>query len=245
MGEGVTLFFVSPLSCSHTHTTHSQMVFSSSCTVYGDVQPDAVPIVETHPLSAASPYGRTKLMIEDIFRDLAVSDPSWNIILLRYFNPVGAHASGRIGEHPVGIPNNLMPYVQQVALGIRPHLNVFGSDYPTRDGTCIRDYIHVVDLAEGHVAALDKLDGVGPEAVAINLGTGTGTTVLEMVAAFEKASGKPVPLEMAPRRAGDTVAVWAATETAEKALGWKAKKGVDEMCVDQWRWASMNPKGYE
>ena len=203
-----------------------------------------MPIVETQPLSACSPYGRSKLVIENMFRDLAHSDPSWRIILLRYFNPVGAHESGRIGEHPVGIPNNLMPYVQQVALGIRPHLNVFGAEYPTRDGTCIRDYIHVVDLAEGHVAALDKLDGIGPAALAINLGTGTGTTVLEMVAAFEKASGKTLPVVMAPKRSGDTVAVWAATQTAENALGWKAKRDVNDMCVDQWRWASLNPSGY-
>jgi UDP-glucose 4-epimerase len=213
--------------------------------VYGDVQPENVPIVESHPLSACSPYGRTKLMIEDIFRDLAASDPSWHIILLRYFNPVGAHASGRIGEHPVGIPNNLMPFVQQVALGIRPKLAVFGSDYPTRDGTCIRDYIHVVDLAEGHTAALAALPKVGPAALAVNLGTGTGTTVLEMVAAFEKASGKKVPLELVARRGGDTVAVWAATGSAEAALGWRASRGIDAMCADQWRWASMNPKGYE
>eukprot|EP00884_Botryococcus_braunii_P011499 jgi/Botrbrau1/2034/Bobra.0047s0014.1 len=220
------------------------MVFSSSCTVYGN--PQYTPIDEKHPLQAASPYGRTKLIIEDIFRDVAVAEKDWRIILLRYFNPVGAHPSGRIGEHPVGIPNNLMPYVQQVALGQRPHLNVFGSDYPTRDGTCIRDYIHVMDLAEGHVAALKKLEGT-PDigCVPYNLGTGTGTTVLEMVKAFEEASGKKVEYVLAPRRAGDCIAVWAGTETAEKELGWRTKLNIADMCRDQWKWAVDNPKGYE
>ncbi|CAK0787697.1 UDP-glucose 4-epimerase Uge1 [Coccomyxa viridis] len=220
------------------------MVFSSSCTVYGN--PSKVPIDETHPLSAVSPYGRTKLIIEDIFRDYAEADKGWRTILLRYFNPVGAHPSGKIGEHPVGIPNNLMPYIQQVALGQRPELSVFGSDYPTRDGTCVRDYIHVMDLAEGHVAALDKLfrtPSLG--CVPINLGTGTGSTVLEMIKAFEEASGKTVKYKLVPRRQGDSVAVWAATETAEQQLGWKTKLGVDDMCRDQWKWASQYPKGYE
>ncbi|KAK9905085.1 hypothetical protein WJX75_009459 [Coccomyxa subellipsoidea] len=220
------------------------MVFSSSCTVYGN--PEKVPINEEHPLKAVSPYGRTKLIIEDIFRDVAAAEPEWRTILLRYFNPVGAHPSGKIGEHPVGIPNNLMPYVQQVALGQRPALSVFGSDYPTRDGTCVRDYIHVMDLAEGHVAALDKLfrtPDIG--CVPINLGTGMGTTVLEMVKAFEEASGKKVEYKLVDRRRGDSVAVWAATETAERELGWKTKLDINGMCRDQWKWASLYPKGYE
>eukprot|EP00890_Picochlorum_soloecismus_P000025 jgi/Picsp_1/1022/NSC_04506-R1_udp-glucose 4-epimerase len=219
------------------------MVFSSSCTVYGN--PQYVPIDEQHPLKAVSPYGRTKLIIEDIFRDLAKSDKEWNVILLRYFNPVGAHPSGKIGEHQVML-NNLMPWVQAVALGHRPVLNVYGTDYPTRDGTCVRDYIHVVDLAEGHVAALKKLESnkeLG--CIAYNLGTGTGTTVLEMVHAFEAASGLKVPLQLTDRRPGDAEAVWAATETAEKELGWKARLTVKEMCEDQWKWASQNPDGYE
>ncbi|BDA49464.1 Bifunctional UDP-glucose 4-epimerase and UDP-xylose 4-epimerase [Coccomyxa sp. Obi] len=214
------------------------MVFSSSCTVYGN--PEKVPIDEEHPLKALSPYGRTKLIIEDMFRDVAAAEREWRTILLRYFNPVGAHPSGKIGEHPVGIPNNLMPYVQQVALGQREALSVFGSDYPTRDGTCIRDYIHVMDLAEGHVAALDKLfrsPDIG--CVPINLGTGTGTTVLEMVKAFEEASGKKVAYKLVDRRAGDSVAVWAATETAERELGWKTKLDINDMCRDQWNWCKV------
>ena len=219
------------------------IVFSSSCTVYGN--PQYVPIDEAHPLAAVSPYGRTKLIIEDIFRDLAASDPAWRIVLLRYFNPVGAHASGRIGEHQVML-NNLMPWVQAVALKQRPTLAVYGTDYPTRDGTCVRDYIHVLDLAEGHVAALRKLAATEKlGCVAYNLGTGTGTTVLEMVHAFEAASGLAVPLALAARRPGDAEAVWAATETAEKELGWKATRAVGEMCEDQWRWASANPSGFD
>lgn len=220
------------------------MVFSSSCTVYG--LPDKVPITEEATLAAISPYGRTKLFQEDMFRDLGVSDPEWRILLLRYFNPVGAHPSGDLGEHPVGIPNNLMPYIQQVALGQRDFLRVWGSDYPTPDGTAIRDYIHVMDLAEGHVAAVVKVLktpdlGCKP----INLGTGKGSSVLEMIAAFEKASGKQVPYKLMDRRAGDSVAVWAATETAEKELGWVAKHTVDDMCVHQWQWATKYPQGYE
>lgn len=222
------------------------MVFSSSCTVYGN--PEYTPIDEKHPLRTASPYGRSKLIIEDMFRDLAASPEGkeWRIILLRYFNPVGAHPSGKIGEHPIGIPNNLMPYIQQVALGQRPYLNVYGSDYNTRDGTAIRDYIHVMDLAEGHVAAVQKLMNTpNLGCVPYNLGTGTGSTVLEMVKAFEKASGKKVNYELVPRRPGDTEAVWASTDTAEKELGWRTKLNVDDMCRDQWKWASENPKGYE
>lgn len=220
-----------------------RMVFSSSCTVYG--QPKYVPIDEAHSLAAINPYGRTKLIIEDIFRDVAAADPEWRVILLRYFNPVGAHPSGRIGEHQVML-NNLMPWVQAVALGHRPVLNVYGTDYGTRDGTCVRDYIHVMDLAEGHVAAVDKLEATpGIGCTPYNLGTGTGTTVLEMVHAFEAASGLKVNLNLTGRRPGDAEAVWAATETAERELGWWAKLTVKEMCADQWRWASQNPDGFE
>jgi len=220
------------------------LVFSSSCTVYG--MPDKSPITEDTPLGAINPYGRTKLFQEEMFRDLAASDPRWRILLLRYFNPVGAHPSGTIGEHPVGIPNNLMPYVQQVALGQRDFLRVWGGDYPTPDGTAIRDYIHVMDLAEGHVFAVAKVTATADYGCrAVNLGTGTGTSVLEMVAAFKAACGKDVPYKIMERRAGDSVAVWAATELAQKELGWKAKYDVHAMCVDQWRWATMFPQGYD
>ncbi|KAJ9514039.1 hypothetical protein QJQ45_021132 [Haematococcus lacustris] len=205
-----------------------QMVFSSSCTVYG--MPDKVPITEDTKLNAISPYGRTKLFQEEMFRDLSASDPEWRILLLRYFNPIGAHPSGQLGEHPVGIPNNLMPYIQQVALGQREVLRVWGNDYPTPDGTAIRDYIHVMDLAEGHVAAVVKtLKTPDMRCKPINLGTGTGSSVLEMVAAFEKASGKKVPYQIMDRRPGDSVAVWAATETAETELGWKAKYNINDI----------------
>ncbi|KAK9807927.1 hypothetical protein WJX73_003338 [Symbiochloris irregularis] len=221
------------------------MVFSSSCTVYGDVPQKDVPIKESQSLGAMSPYGRTKLIIEDMFRDVAASDKDWKIILLRYFNPVGAHPTGEIGEHPIGIPNNLMPYIQQVALNQRPMLSVFGSDYPTPDGTCVRDYIHVMDLAEGHALAMHKLlDTKDLGCVAYNLGTGTGTSVLEMIKAFEEASGKKVNHKLCDRRPGDTVAVYAATETAERELGWKTKLDVKDMCRDQWAWASKYPKGF-
>lgn len=220
-----------------------QMVFSSSCTVYGN--PQYVPIDEKHPLKAVSPYGRTKLIIEDIFRDLAASDKEWRIILLRYFNPVGAHPSGRIGEHQVML-NNLMPWIMAVAMGHREVLNVYGTDYPTKDGTCVRDYIHVMDLAEGHVAAVQKLEST-PDigCTAYNLGTGTGSTVLEMVHAFEEASGLKVKMNLTDRRPGDAEAVWAATDTAEKELGWKAKLTVKEMTADTWKWCHDNPNGYE
>jgi UDP-glucose 4-epimerase len=225
------------------------LVFSSSCTVYGN--PDEVPITEKEKLQAMSPYGRTKLFQEDMFRDLAASplekDPfPWRILLLRYFNPVGAHESGDIGEHPVGVPNNLMPYVHQVALGQRPFLRVFGGDYDTPDGTCIRDYIHVVDLAEGHVSAVDKLletKDFGCQAV--NLGTGKGTSVLEMVKTFQDVTGAKVEYKVVDRRAGDTVTVWASTTLAEQVLGWKSKRTLEDMCRDQWRWASKYPQGYE
>ncbi|BFI19997.1 UDP-glucose 4-epimerase [Marchantia polymorpha subsp. ruderalis] len=220
-----------------------KLVFSSSATVYG--QPKSVPCTEDFPVEALNPYGRTKLFIEEISRDLQYSDPEWRIILLRYFNPVGAHPSGLIGEDPRGIPNNLMPFVQQVAVGRLPELTVFGSDYNTRDGTGVRDYIHVQDLATGHSAALQKLfntKDIG--CAAYNLGTGRGTSVLEMVAAFEKACGKKLPLRIADRRPGDASELFAATEKAEKELGWKAESGIDDMCRDQWNWASRNPWGY-
>ncbi|XP_051129824.1 UDP-glucose 4-epimerase GEPI48-like [Andrographis paniculata] len=219
------------------------LVFSSSATVYG--WPKVVPCTEESPISAMNPYGRTKLFIEEICRDIYQSDKSWKIILLRYFNPVGAHSSGYIGEDPRGIPNNLMPFVQQVAVGRRPALTVFGTDYGTKDGTGVRDYIHVVDLADGHIAALKKLSDPSVGCEVYNLGTGKGTSVLEMVSSFEKVSGKKIPLEMADRRPGDAEIVYASTEKAERELNWKAKYGIDEMCRDQWNWASKNPYGYE
>ncbi|KAJ8436551.1 hypothetical protein Cgig2_031492 [Carnegiea gigantea] len=218
------------------------LVFSSSATVYG--WPKEVPCTEEFPLSAANPYGRTKLFIEEICRDIQHGDAEWKIILLRYFNPVGAHSSGHIGEDPRGIPNNLMPFVQQVAVGRRPHLTVYGNDYKTKDGTGVRDYIHVVDLADGHIAALKKLFAADVGCEVYNLGTGKGTTVLEMVAAFEKASEKKIPLVMAGRRPGDAEVVYASTEKAERELNWKANYGIEEMCRDQWNWASKNPYGY-
>ncbi|CAI0441681.1 unnamed protein product [Linum tenue] len=218
------------------------LVFSSSATVYG--WPKEVPCTEEFPISAMNPYGRTKLFIEDICRDVYRSDPKWKIILLRYFNPVGAHPSGKIGEDPSGVPNNLMPFVQQVAVGRRPHLTIFGTDYKTKDGTGVRDYIHVVDLADGHIAALRKLDAPDIGCEVYNLGTGKGTSVLEMVTAFEKASGKKIPLVKAGRRPGDAEIVYASTAKAERELNWKAKFGIEEMCRDQWNWASKNPYGY-
>lgn len=219
-----------------------KLVFSSSATVYG--WPKEFPCTEEFPLSVINPYGRTKLFIEEICRDVQRSDPDWKIILLRYFNPVGAHPSGHIGEDPRGIPNNLMPFVQQVAVGRRPALTIFGTDYSTKDGTGVRDYIHVVDLADGHIAALDKLSDAKIGCEVYNLGTGKGTSVLEMVAAFEKASGKKIPLVMADRRPGDAETVYASTVKAERELNWKAKYGIEEMCRDQWSWASKNPYGY-
>ncbi|XP_057420397.1 UDP-glucose 4-epimerase GEPI48 [Lotus japonicus] len=219
-----------------------KLVFSSSATVYG--WPKEVPCTEEFPLSAANPYGRTKLIIEEICRDIYRAEEEWKIILLRYFNPVGAHPSGNIGEDPRGIPNNLMPFVQQVAVGRRPALTVFGTDYSTSDGTGVRDYIHVVDLADGHIAALHKLDDPKIGCEVYNLGTGKGTSVLEMVKAFEQASGKKIPLVTADRRPGDAEIVYASTEKAERELNWKAKYGIDEMCRDQWNWASKNPYGY-
>lgn len=217
------------------------IVFSSSATVYGD--PATVPIVETFPLSCTNPYGRSKLMIEEILSDLAVPDPQWNVALLRYFNPVGAHKSGQIGEDPNGIPNNLMPYVSQVAVGKLPELSVFGNDYPTPDGTGVRDYIHVVDLAIGHLRALEKLRD-RPGVVTYNLGTGQGYSVLEMVTAFERASNREVPFKIAPRRVGDIAQCYADPSLAWEELGWKAERGIDEMCRDTWRWQSANPEGF-
>ena len=217
------------------------LVFSSSCTVYG--QPQRVPITEDFPLSATNPYGRSKLMIEDILRDLYVADDSWKIALLRYFNPVGAHPSGRIGEDPRGIPNNLMPFIAQVAVGRLERLSVFGGDYPTPDGTGVRDYIHVVDLALGHIAAVQKL-AQNPGVAAYNLGTGQGYSVLEMVAAFERACGKPIPYQIVGRRPGDIGETYADPSWALRQLGWSARLGLDEMCADVWRWQSQNPDGY-
>ena len=209
------------------------IVFSSSATVYGD-QP-VVPFVESMPTSATNPYGRSKLIIEDILADLHVSDPRWRVARLRYFNPVGAHESGLIGEDPQGIPNNLMPYVAQVASGQRPFLNVWGNDYPTPDGTGVRDYIHVMDLAEGHLAALNYLQRTRAM-LTVNLGTGQGTSVLDMVKAFEHASGKPIPCQIGPRRAGDIAQCWADPSLAERLLGWKTTRSLATMCADAWRW---------
>jgi UDP-glucose 4-epimerase len=217
------------------------LVFSSSATVYGD--PQQLPIPETHPLSATNPYGQTKLVIEGILRDLYQSDSTWHIGILRYFNPVGAHTSGLIGEDPRGIPNNLLPFVAQVAVGRREFLNVWGGDYPTPDGTGVRDYIHVVDLAIGHLKTLDYL-AQGPQCVAINLGTGVGYSVLDMVRAFEQASGCPVPYRVAPRRPGDIAACYASPDAALRLLGWSASRTLADMCQDAWRWQVHNPRGY-
>ncbi len=218
-----------------------QLVFSSSATVYGD--PDAVPVREDHPLRPTNPYGRSKAMVEAILQDLFCSDPAWKIALLRYFNPVGAHESSLIGEDPGSVPNNLMPYIAQVAVGRREALNVYGSDYPTPDGTGVRDYIHVVDLARGHLAALEKL-ATTREVLTVNLGTGRGYSVLEMVEAFRKASGKEIPYRIVSRRPGDVASCYADTALAARLLGWRAERGLDQMCRDVWRWQSMNPDGY-
>ncbi len=218
-----------------------KFVFSSSATVYGD--PHTVPILENFPLKVTNPYGRTKLMVEDICRDLASSDNRWQIALLRYFNPAGAHPSGRIGEQPSGIPNNLVPYITQVAIGKREFLSVFGDDYDTPDGTGVRDYLHVVDLAIGHLKALDRL-GTQQGCVAYNLGTGQGYSVLQMVKAFEKASSKEIPYQITPRRPGDIACCYADPAFAEAELNWKAEKGLDEMMADSWRWQSQNPEGF-
>src|ERR1700722_14738999 len=219
-----------------------RIIFSSSATVYGD--PQFLPYTEDHPLNPVNPYGRTKFFVEGMLHDLFASDPSWSIGILRYFNPIGAHESGLIGEDPKGMPNNLLPFVAQVAVGRRERLNVFGSDYDTPDGTGVRDYIHVVDLAQGHVAALASLDR--PACFTVNLGTGRGYSVLEVVKAFEKASGRPVPYDRRPRRSGDVATCYASTDLAAKVLGgWRANRDIEAMCRDHWRWQSQNPNGYD
>ena len=218
-----------------------KFVFSSSATVYG--VPKSVPIDESFPLSATNPYGQSKLIAEQVLRDLEISDAAWRIATLRYFNPVGAHESGLIGEDPAGVPNNLMPYVAQVAVGKLERLRIFGSDYATHDGTGVRDYIHVVDLARGHIKALDALESLDSSFV-VNLGTGTGYSVLDVVKAFEAASGKPVPYELVARRPGDIAECFADPAAAAKLLGWQAEHGIERMCADHWRWQSQNPKGF-
>ena len=227
-----------------TNAQVKNLIFSSSATVYGD--PEALPIVESSPRSATNPYGQSKLMIEYMLEDLAKADNHWQLISLRYFNPIGAHHTGTIGENPNGIPNNLMPYVSQVAVGKLPQLSVFGNDYDTVDGTGVRDYIHVVDLAKGHVAALQYLEhqtelGFEP----INLGTGKGTSVLELVNAFIKTTGQPVPYSIAPRRPGDIASCYASSDKAKHLLGWQAEFDIERMCTDTWRWQSQNPNGYD
>ena len=218
-----------------------RLVFSSSATVYGD--PDSLPITEDFALSASNPYGRSKLIIEEILRDLHAADDGWDISILRYFNPVGAHESGLIGEDPAGIPNNLMPYISQVASGRLERLSVYGDDYPTADGTGVRDYIHVVDLAKGHLAALTKL-AENPGVITHNLGTGRGYSVLEMAQAFEQVSGREVPYRIVDRRAGDIAACYADPARASIELGWRAERGLEQMCQDTWRWQCANPHGY-
>lgn len=218
-----------------------RLVFSSSATVYGD--PASVPICEDFPVGATNPYGRTKLMCEEVLKDVASADPRWHVALLRYFNPVGAHHSGLIGEDPNGIPNNLMPYVSQVAVGKLRELQVFGGDYPTQDGTGVRDYIHVVDLAAGHVAAVERMEDL-PGVSCVNLGAGRGYSVLEVARAFERASGRKVPYRIVARRPGDVAACWADASLAEKVFGWRPRYDLDAMCRDAWRWQSQNPDGY-
>ena len=231
------------LKCLASHGCKN-IVFSSSATVYGE--PKSVPIREDFPTpGCTNPYGWTKLMMEQVFRDVQKADPEWNVILLRYFNPIGAHESGLIGEDPAGIPNNLLPYVSQVAVGRLPELNVFGDDYPTPDGTGVRDYIHVVDLAKGHLKAIEKLGRERNLGLKIyNLGTGNGYSVLQIVKAFEQASGRKVPYKIRPRRPGDIAECWADPSLALKELGWKAERGIAEMCRDAWNWQSKNPYGY-
>ena len=217
------------------------IIFSSSCTVYGEQT--TLPVTERSSLSAASPYGRTKLFVEDMLRDLAQSESGWRVFLLRYFNPVGAHPSGRLGEDPLGTPNNLMPLLMQAAAGQRDEVVVFGDDWPTPDGTCVRDYIHVEDVAAGHVAAVEafgRIDGC----TALNLGTGTGTSVLEVIAAASAAVGRAIPYRIGPRRSGDVAATWADVATAQSLLGWRASRTLADMCTDHWRWQSENPQGY-
>ena len=221
----------------------ARIVFSSSATVYGTAE--KMPLTEASALGPTNPYGRTKLMIEQILGDVAAADPAWRVMLLRYFNPVGAHSSGLIGEDPAGIPNNLMPFVAQVAVGRQSRLKIFGNDYPTSDGTGVRDYIHVVDLALGHVAALAKLvNGDASRETIVNIGTGRGRTVLEIVHSFEAASGRKVPYEFVDRRPGDVATCYADASRARALLGWEARRSVEEMCADAWRWQSANPNGF-
>jgi UDP-glucose 4-epimerase len=233
-----SLVLAAAMQAAGVHT----LIFSSSATVYGAT--DRLPIGEGEALQPTNPYGRSKQMVEQALADLQHSDPRWRITLLRYFNPVGAHESGLIGEHPQGKPNNLMPYVSQVAVGLRDRLLVHGGDYPTPDGTGVRDYVHVMDLAEGHVAALrhaERQSGL----TTLNLGTGRGTSVLEVVKAFERASGRSIAYEIGPRRAGDVPSNWADPALAQATLGWRAVRGLDQMCADSWRWQQANPRGYE
>jgi UDP-glucose 4-epimerase len=227
---------------STCHVT--RLVFSSSCTVYGDPPPDQMPLIESAMTRASNPYGRSKLHIEEMLRDLCVANHDLSVISLRYFNPIGAHVSGRIGEDPVGTPNNLLPFVTQVAAGQRDAVRVFGGDYPTPDGTCVRDFIHVVDLAKGHVAALEALDDPELSFDAINLGTGRGSSVLEVLDATEAAVGSPIPYEIVGRRPGDAAAVYADPAYAQKRLGWRAERELKEMCADHWNWQCNNPNGY-
>ncbi len=230
------------LDAMRTHRVKN-LIFSSSCTVYGE--PDSVPITEDAPRKdATNPYGRSKLMMERIMEDVHRADPEWNIVLLRYFNPVGAHESGLIGEDPRGVPANLLPYVAQVAIGKLNYVRVFGDDYPTQDGTGIRDYIHVVDLAQGHLAALAALTR-NPGVIAYNLGTGCGSSVLEVITAFEQATGVTIPYLITARRPGDVAEAWANPTKAEQELEWRAHRSLRDMCVDMWRWQTMNPDGYE
>jgi UDP-glucose 4-epimerase len=234
---GSTLCLLQAMDRAGVH----RLVFSSSATVYGD--PAQVPITEASSLQVTNPYGRTKLMCEDILRDLQAADPRWQVAILRYFNPVGAHESGTIGENPSGIPNNLMPFITQVAVGKRAFLSIFGKDYPTPDGTGVRDYIHVVDLALGHLAALRYLQDK-QSSITVNLGTGTGVSVLQLAETFARVTGVPVPYQFSDRRAGDVASCYADTTLAQSALGWTAALGVERMCVDAWRWQSQNPDGY-
>ncbi len=236
---GATLTLIRALEAAGARA----VVFSSSATVYGDR--NASPVREDGAMGPANPYGKTKFFIEEILKDLSLADPRWRIANLRYFNPVGAHESGLIGEDPLGVPNNLFPYIAQVAVGRLAKLKVFGGDYPTRDGTGIRDFIHVVDLARGHLAALDYLAGdKAGGAIDINLGTGRGVSVLEAIAAFKRASNRDIPYEIAPRRDGDVAEVFADVKRAQKLLGWRASMTIEDMCTDHWRWQSANPDGY-
>lgn len=250
VGESVSI----PLNYYHNNITGTlvlceamqrhgvrNLIFSSSATVYG--YPARVPVTEDFPLSATNPYGRTKLMIEEILGDLHIADPRWNVVLLRYFNPVGAHASGRIGEDPSDIPNNLLPYIAQVAVGRLDELRVFGGDYPTSDGTGVRDFIHVVDLSQGHVRALSCF-GRQPAVRSYNLGTGRGYSVLEILSAFEKACGRKIPHRISDRRPGDVATCYADPSKAENELGWHAVQGIEDMCRHAWKWQSQNPYGY-